>query len=81
MAASYFTGGNEGKGHRLAAQRIARGLARNHPTLGYSILFSAASYVLRDGRNPTDSVVLEEARRRSTQLETAVANRERRFGR
>jgi hypothetical protein len=46
-----------------------------NPALGYHLLYSAASYLLRDGQQLRDSAVVTEARKRKAHLERAVANR------
>jgi hypothetical protein len=56
-------------------------LAPAHEELGYAVLFSAASFVIRDGRAPKDAPVLEEARRRMRWVNAAVDRRARRFAR
>ena len=54
-------------------------MTANHPDIGYQLLFSAAAYVIRDGRAPTESAVVEEARRRERFLERCLErNRQKR---
>lgn len=78
--AAYFTGGGDRDAIDVEAARAkARELAPAHRDLGDSVLFSAAAYLLRDGRLLRDSAVLAEARRRKAHLDEAIARNERRF--
>jgi hypothetical protein len=75
MATPYFSGDGRDASYRILARRSAQRLALRHPDLGYSILYSAASYVLRDKRSARDSAVLEEARRRKEHVLRATERR------
>lgn len=75
MRTPFFTGSNQKATHRLEARRVAKAFALENPDVGYSLAFSAASFVLRDGRKPTTPAVLDEARRRYSMLQRAVARR------
>jgi hypothetical protein len=72
---SLFTGADEEETHRKAAREVALRLAPSHSELGYSLIVSAAAYVIRDGRAPKDAPVLQEARRRQRWLEAVVRRR------
>lgn len=70
-----------GEGEREAAARIAERLMGAHRDLGYEVLWSAAAFLIRDGQSPTDSRVLEEARRRKAQQVAAAERGLKRVGR
>jgi hypothetical protein len=62
----FFAGDNTAPSYRNRARDIATKLG--HTGISYNLLWSSASYVLRDGRAPRDSVVVAEARRREGML-------------
>lgn len=75
---AYFIGGDErGVSCSEEARKVARRLVKANRQLGVTVLFSAASFLLRDGQQPRDSAVVAEARRRSAHVERAVEARER----
>jgi hypothetical protein len=75
----YFSGVERDPSHRERARKIALTLAKSKPELGYGLLYSAASYLLRDGQQLRDSTVLAEARRRKDHVDRAVETRRKRL--
>lgn len=71
---AFFTGAN-GDGAEVApARQVASKLvSASNDAAGrdFGLLFSAAAYVIRDGREPTDGRVIEEAKRRLRLAEQA----------
>lgn len=77
---AYFAGGGDrDQTASLDARKAARELVKTHPEVGFNILFSAASFVIRDGRAPKDAAVLEEARSRMAGLQATVERNRKRF--
>lgn len=74
----YFSGVERDPSHREQARSVALRLRAANPALGYHLLVSAASYLLRDGQQLRDSAVVAEARRRATKIDQAIAAVKRR---
>jgi acetyl esterase/lipase len=77
-ATPHFSGVERDSTHREQARSAALRLREANPSLGYHLLWSAASYLLRDGQQLRDSAVVAEARRRATQIDQAIAAVKRR---
>lgn len=72
-----FTGSSAGA-EVAAARELARKLLPRHREIGLGLLFSAAAFVIRDGRAPEERVVVEEARRRGRRVSAACEAHRRR---
>lgn len=70
-----FTGSADAATHGREANRIAQRLAPGSDGLGFGVIWSAASYLLRSGQNPTDSKVLAEAKLRARAVAVACGGR------
>lgn len=70
--APYFIGEAEANDNLDLARRTASRVLPGNEDLGYSLIYSAAAYLIRDGRKLTEGAVLDEARRRGELVRRAT---------